>query len=671
VRGTQVKAFVRRLGPAVVGSLALTAGLATAAGLAPSEKVFPDTTLAWMSVRDPQAFRERFDRSPYGQLIADPAMKAFVDGLKEQISKNGKQRLAKLGLTLDDLAEVVGGEIAAAAIQPAEGRLATVLVVDTTGKEEQARKLVDTLGSRLLERKAQKVTVPGAPAELVVYQLPPAEDERDQTNPRERRVAFALAPSALVVGDDAAQVGQAFAVLEQGRADGLVTLEAFKAVESRCAPAVPAAAAPLRWFVKPLPFAAAWRKANPPREKRKGPDYVEILGRQGFDAVQAAGGLLVFSDGGHSMRHHSFVYAPALEGRDAGSVDRFDRAARMLRFPTAAEIVPPEWVPQDVGGWTALQWDIQTAFTSAETLVDDIVGDKGVYDDVIASLKEDPDGPQIDVEQDLVACLDGRITVINGHVEPLGTDADRIVIALGCADEAKVAATIAKVMNADADMQKIELGGQPAWELIDRSHAIPKLEVETPGGAVTHADDEDEGAKRRQRLRDKEEKLLPHSTVAVARGHLLIASHRDMLERVLTAEGGPGQLGSADDFKVMTAELARYAAGEKAARSFGREDVSIRPTYELLRQGSMPKAQSVFGQLLNGLLGDGKPGTVREQRVDGSTLPEFDVVRKYFGTVGTALEAFPDGWRLTGVALPRSGQADPEVARTPSAEVGR
>jgi hypothetical protein len=85
----------------------------------------------------------------------------------------------------------------------------------------------------------------------------------------------------------------------------------------------------------------------------------------------------------------------------------------------------------------------------------------------------------------------------------------------------------------------------------------------------------------------------------------------------------------------------------------------------------MPKAQSVFGQLLNGLLGDGKPGTVREQRVDGSTLPEFDVVRKYFGTVGTALEAFPDGWRLTGVALPRSGQADPEVARTPSAEVGR
>ena len=58
-----------------------------------------------------------------------------------------------------------------------------------------------------------------------------------------------------------------------------------------------------------------------------------------------------------------------------------------------------------MGGWTTLQWDIQTAFTAAETLVDDIVGDNGVYDDVIASLKEDPDGPQIDVEKDLVASL--------------------------------------------------------------------------------------------------------------------------------------------------------------------------------------------------------------------------------------------------------------------------
>jgi hypothetical protein len=670
VRRTPVSPVAPWIG-LVATLLAVPSSLAVAAGLAPSEQVFPDTTLAWLSVPDPQGLRERFDASPYGQLIADPAMEAFVDGLTEQIEANGRQRLSKLGLTLDDLAAIVGGEIAAAAIQPPEGRLATVLIVDTTGHEKEARELIDTLGKRLVERKATPVVMPGAPEALTVYQLPPLEDERLERAPRDRRVAFALADSALVVGDDALQVGQAYAVLAEGRADNIATLEAFQAVQSRCSEHVPETADPIRWFVKPLPFAKAWREANPPLEKRKGPDYVEILGRQGFDAVQAAGGLLAFNEGPHSLRHCSLVYAPPLEGRDPETVDRYDLAARMLRFPNVPDVAPPEWVPQDMGGWTSLQWDLQTAFAVAETLVDDIVGDEGVYDDVIASLKEDPDGPQIDVEEDLVAGLDGRISLITDYVEPIDADAERLVIAMRCSDEPRVAATIAKVMNADGDMQQIELGGHTAWELIDRSHAIPKLEVETPGGAITHADDEDEGAGRRQRLREKEEKLLPHSTVAVARGHLLIASHRDILERVLTAEGGDDQLATAADYEAIAAELTRFASGDVASRSFGREDESIRPAYELLRSGSMPKSKSVFGQILNGILGDGKPDTVREQKIDGSTLPEFELVRKYFGTVGTCLEAVPEGWCLGGVALPRADQPEPEVARTPTTPVGR
>jgi hypothetical protein len=672
VRAHLLAIVTRRAGRAVLGGMMLAASWVSAAGFAPSETIFPATTRAWLSVPDPQGLRERFDRSHYGQLIADPSMEAFVDSFKEQLSKNGKQRLAKLGLTLEDLADVVGGEIAAAAIEPEPGRLTMVLLVDTTGHEEAARKLVETIGARLVERKAKRITMAEAPAELIVYELPPAQDERKATAPRDRRVAFAVSGSALVVGDDALQVGQSVAVLAQGRADSLSTVESFKAVMARCGASIPAAAAPLRWFIDPLAFASAWQQTNPPLEKKKGPDYVAILGRQGFDAVKAAGGLVAFSEGAHTLRHHSMIYAPALPGRDPASPDRFDLAAKMLRFPVSADVLPPAWVPGDVGGWTALEWDIQTAFAAAEPLVDDIVGDKGVYDDVIASLKEDPDGPQIDVEKDLVGCLGTRVSLITDHIEPITPDSERLVIAMQAIDEARVAATIAKVMDADGDMQRIELGGHPAWELIDRSHAIPQLEVETPGGAISHADDEDEGTRRRQRLREKDEKLLPHSAVAVARGHLLIASHRDILERVLTAEAAEGSLATSGDFKTMMVELARYAPGGTSARSFGREDETIEPAYELLRSGAMPKSKSVFGQILNGLLGDGKPGSVREQKINGSSLPEFAEVRKYFGTVGTVFETLPEGWLLTGLVLPRAGEPEPEVARIRAAEpVGR
>ncbi|MFM7244491.1 MAG: hypothetical protein ACKO40_10020 [Planctomycetaceae bacterium] len=639
---------------------------ASAAGFPASETVFPATTRAWISIADFRGLQQHFQASPYGQLVADPAMKTFVDHLREQISKNGKQRLAKLGLTLEDLEKIPGGELAAGAVEVEGGRLATVLLVDTTGHEADASALVERITSRLLEQKAAKITVAGAPPQLTVYELPPdPNDIRADGATRPRRVAFAVAPQALIVGDDAVQVGQALTVLAKGRQDSLATVESYKAIVEQCAGQVPATAAPIRWFIDPLKFAAAYQATNPPREKKKGPDYVAILGRQGFDAVKGAGGLLVFHEGGHALRHHSLVYAPPLPGRDPESAERFDLAARMLRFPNAPGIVPPAWVPRDVGGWAAMQWDVQTAFGSAESLVDDVVGDKGVFDDVIASLKEDPDGPQVDVEKDLVACLGKRVSVITDHVEPIGTDCERIVIAMEAVDEQRVAATIAKVMDADSDMRKIDLAGHVAWELVDHSMDIPKLEVETPGGAVAHADEDptDEAHRRRQRLREKEERLLPHSTVTVAKGHLLIASHRDILERVLTAEAGSAGLATAGDFTAVQGELGKYVAPSTAARGFGREEEAIRPTYELLRQGDMPKSKSLFGQMLNDMLGDGKPGSVRDQKIDGSSLPAFDVVRRYFGTTGLAMETRSQGWYIVGLALPRS--ADQEVARRP------
>ena len=138
---------------------------------------------------------------------------------------------------------------------------------------------------------------------------------------------------------------------------------------------------------------------------------------------------------------------------------------------------------------------------------------------------------------------------------------------------------------------------------------------------------------------------------------------------MLTVPGGADALAAAADYKSTAAELARLLPGKAALRSFGREDETIRPTYELLRAGSMPKSKSVFGQLLNGMLGDGKPGTVREQKIDGTTLPEFEKVRRYFGTTCLGMESTVEGWYLVGASLPRAGQS--AVARTPEAPAGR
>ena len=63
-----------------------------------------------------------------------------------------------------------------------------------------------------------------------------------------------------------------------------------------------------------------------------------------------------------------------------------------------------------------------------------------------------------------------------------------------------------------------------------------------------------------EKLREKEEKLLPHSAVTVAHGHLLIASHRDFLERVLATTAADGTYSlSLDPGKYVVVEVTKSA----------------------------------------------------------------------------------------------------------------
>ena len=554
-----------------------------------SQSVFPDTTVAWISIADPEEFGASFDRTQYGKLLRDPSMEAFVTSF------------------------------------------------------------LDVIEERLLEQKAERLA--DYEDKIRVYQLPqedPSADDVDAAEPEEQVVAVVHEGKALVVGDDPVQVSHVLAVLDNGRQDCLASTDRFAKVSEESLKDLATSPSKLRWYINPFEFAAAYKLAHPPKKRQKGPDYVEILGRQGFDAVQALGGAIMFDDGSHQMRHQTIVYAPPLPGRDASSVERYDLAARMLRFPESVEIQPYSWVPAGVSSWSSLQWDIETAFQSAESLVDDVVGEKGVFDDVIASLKEDPDGPQIDVEADLIACLGKRVTLIGDYEEPIDIDSDRLVIAVEAIDPEKVAATVGKSMSTDPDMRRIEAHGVVIWELIDRSMEIPTLEIETPGGIVAHADqEEDSPSDRRRKLREKEEKLLPHSAVTVAHGHLLIASHRDILERVLTMSDGDS-LAKTGDYKRMDTVLKKLYPSPVILWGFGRSDESIRPAFEMLKRGAMPKSKSVTGQLLNSLLGDGEPGSVRDQKIDGSTLPDFELIEKYFGTSGFVMQNLKDGWRLGG-----------------------
>ena len=228
----------------VLSGLIGPAGVATAdTAFPPSEKIFPATTRGWVSISHGPEFRQRFNRTQYGLLLKDPSMKPFIESVRKELEGSNSGRLGRLGLTLDDLLEVAGGEYALGAVESPAGKLATVVLVDVTGHDAEARGLVDKMNTRMVEQKGTKVAANGG-GPLTVYQFNASENS---SRPGEQRIAFALAGSTLLVGDDPALVTQVMGTLGQGRGDCVGSLPAFGAVMGRCQSQVPATAAAVRW----------------------------------------------------------------------------------------------------------------------------------------------------------------------------------------------------------------------------------------------------------------------------------------------------------------------------------------------------------------------------------------------------------------------------------------
>ncbi len=652
----------------VVGTAAvsLVPGRSEGASFLPSERLLPASTRVWVSVADPQALRNRFERSALGGLVYDPLMSTFLDGLRQQGKTSADPLRGTLEITLEELEQIAGGEIALGVMERADGLLSTVTLVDTSGREDRVKPVVEAVLARLAAKGAKPLASPPA---IKAFTVPVAAGSGPiaAATAAPREFAIAVAPAAIILGDRldavsdlATLIGPAAAGTPAGggRAESLQSVPAFATVMNRCGNGVPATAATVRWFVDPLAYLAADRRTYPPKKNRKGPDYVAIMRRQGFDAVNGVGGYLFFGEGNIDLRHNTLVHAPPQNGQPFDSPDRFQKAARMLRFPNAAAVTPAPWVPAGSASWMSLQWDIANAFDSMQPLVDDIVGEAGVFDDVIASLEEDPDGPQINVRGDLIRHLGSRCVVASDHVAPIDPDCERMLIAIETINPEAASAVIAKGMASEAGVRQVDVGGHQIWET-----TAPVAAAETKPAA----DDGDAEAASRRRMRQRErqekESVWPNLSVAVAHGHIFLASHRDFLERVLAS---PQMSSIAEDagYQDVAAELKRLLGGEWALSSFGRTEKSIRPAYELLRAGRLSESKSLAGTMLRRLLeGDAQEGgTSRDaeqtkQKVDGSTLPEFEQISRYFGVNGTSMQATPDGWYLVGVGLWQGGNS--------------
>jgi hypothetical protein len=211
-----------------------------------------------------------------------------------------------------------------------------------------------------------------------------------------------------------------------------------------------------------------------------------------------------------------------------------------------------------------------------------------------------------------------------------------------------IGVTIDMAMENDPEARMRKVGEHIIWEIINEptdSVALPEIEIEGIGFASLGDEEEDE--------EEEPEMFFPNRAITFVHGHIMVATHVDMLIKLLQGAQAGDTLEDAADYQQITMALERLGASQDNMRLFARLDEASRATYQLFKEGKMPEAETVLGKLLNRVLGSGEEGVVREQEVDASKLPDFQVVRRYLGPTGLYAREEPtgDGWFIVGTVL--------------------
>lgn len=602
-----------------------------------TEKFLPSTTVGFLSVTNVPRLQELWKQTQLGQLMGDPVMKPFSEDLRNQIANRVATLYDRLGIRLEDLEDVPSGELVLALVQLSETEATRVCVMDTTGRTDKAKGLLDRAKANLTKRGAKLTNGTAGNCKLFIYDVPKPENQVDAE--AWQTIYFYCEKDGLLGVTDNLGVAKSIAGRAAGeKGESLADQKPFIEAMARCHKDAGAVFPIIRWYLQPLGYAESAYAITPKDRHRRGKPIHKILKNQGFEGLQGVGGFVdLRAADNFEILHRTAVYAPP----------PYQKSMKMLVFPNATEFAPPKWITREVATYATVYNDILNSFDNFGYLYDELMGsdEEGLWQEVLESLEKDPTGPKLKLRPELVEHLGKRIFILTDYKLPITTTSERLLVAVEAKDEKAVTSAITKWFRADKDVKRHEWQGIVIWESVEPEgpKETPTIEIDMPG--------ETKRATSRIRASEDEEKLLPHMAITVKNGYLLVGSHLDFLQKVLTPVKDRETLVRDVDYNIVNKGIDGLGLSKNCARAFSRTDEEYRATYELVRQGKMPESETMLARLMNGLLGSGKKGETRKQRIDGSKLPEFEVVRRYLGPAGLAAESEQAGWFIKGFLL--------------------
>ncbi|QEF96720.1 hypothetical protein Mal15_07480 [Stieleria maiorica] len=627
--------------PAAGQPSAPAAPQAAAGAYVPAVDVLPESTAGVVRIPELPSFCDAWERTQIGLLLASAEMQPFLDDQRERARTYFDSLDRKIGLKPDDLYEIASGEVVVAWMAfPDDKRrpYALSVIADVRDRKAEADAAADKIDAELKAGGATRKDVTHGGETIRVYRTKPKPGQL-----KIEEIALTWNDQRFIAADRASVIQDALDVLaEKSPAKAFSARPSFQQVLAESSTAIESASdqgATLcwQWYAEPFAMGRILREVFE-YDRRDDLDVIELLERQGFGVIEAVGGVGVVAGQRFDILHSGIVLAPG----------KLTKAARMLQAKNSIRLPIPAWPTDDSGAFFRFNWELESAFWAAESLVNDALGED-LFRPMIEGIRDDPEGPQIDIAKDFLPNLENEVILITDNTLPAGPESDRMLVALRIKNADVVAKVVQKAMEVEPDAIKLEVAEFDVWRVERGKNDSDDIDAQLAALGFDEDIEDEESAP-----------LLNHWAIAVVKGpqpdgadYLMFSSHSELLvklgQRVRSGALG-NDLASTEATRTIVAAIDDLNAGNLVTYdSVFHPSIALRARYELLRKGELKDSDSLIANLLRRIVENGEEG--EPDPIQAGKLPPFESIKQFFTSGGAFWQKTDSGWTMTGFLM--------------------
>lgn len=573
-----------------------------------TEMILPETTVALVQLPDFQAAVEKMRETGAGKMMADDAVASLVDGLWQEAESAYDDVKEDVGVELSDLTALPDGEITFAVIAPRRSNPEYMIIMDLN-EEEGA---LDRVMERGREMLLQDEEVEGDEDSL-------NEDgfQIESFKADGKRVHFFRHENTIVASTSVSELDdliERWMGREVEKTRPLASNRKFVTIMKRCTS--PQDLEPeFRFFVDPIAVAKSSTRGNAAARFT-----INLLPLLGFDSLSAIGGALFLDEEEYESVMHAHVLL---------TNPRTGIFALLAFRPTEYE--PEEFIPQSAVNHMMVSLDAPKAYAELTKIVDSFMS-PGDFENVVDKNVNQELG--LDLKQDIIDSIDGRITFFQWIEEPAFLNGTRSCIAFRLKDPENFEMLMDKMTERLND----DFGGED--ESIEKRdyrdvtiYAEPRAKVEERNERMKKRLGRRRNRKRRAITSEPEvrmERRVESPQMAIFCDCLVVSldSNNLMQTMIDTFQGEGDRLVDDHNYARIVDESRRLLSNELPMANFYSDPK--RQLKWLLELANTDQTKEV----LDSAAENNKYLSGLKQRLEENPLPEFEQLEKYFSQSG-------------------------------------